>query len=812
MNTLNLLNSAQSYLQKCDWDKVVNQITKYAHFDFAKKRISQSPIYHTIDELEENYENLSFFSEKILSQGAMLYDQSLGKIPSHYLVEEIHQRLQKSAWFSLSEVHQLVVSLEAWSELRNNLPSKWLITTDELNWSDDYIRVRRELLLPLREFIFADGMIQYHLHPILKPKFKSLTDCDEKSKKLFHHVMFHHPSKDKWQGSTTDIINNKYVILVKTDHFDHSLGSIVRRSESGLSLYVELKEFQELSQTRERIQAEIEHILHQIAWQFSQIAHKHHRFLMAAQNQILKVDELKAKAIRSIEGGWKRPTIASQAEIFLEGLRHPLIAHAVKNDIKILNEQKTIIISGPNTGGKTVILKSIVLAHLMLHHGLFLPVDDAVIYPFKNIIYLSGDDQDINQGLSSFASEMEIFGTMLSHLAENNLIIIDEILKSTSSEEASAIAWGILHRLQASPYTFTFLSTHHNSLKVFAHQSPIFVSAHMGFSGIEKKPTYQLHFGRPGSSYALEIAEHICKKFPSLWPALIIAQKQLEGQQLRYEQLLMNLTEEKRLADLQYTQRQLAVDEEWQKLKSQQESFKLKIHTEFEKTKQELKNIKIESVNWQNELKSIPTKVHVRKIDEKFQTVNQLLQDKEDTLVAEFPFLNAAKFNISSQHEIKQLEEQFFVKGNSYFSVTFNQKVTLIDLQGTEDNPIALIALGPMKTKVPLSDLMAKPYAERKKDFTFRLETTKEIKIEWDCRGMRLEEFEHLIQDLCGHIMAKSIPYAEIIHGHGNGVLKQSIRQYLKNHTDLVPIIDPLKSDGVTTIKLRDSHITLKGK
>jgi DNA mismatch repair protein MutS2 len=77
------------------------------------------------------------------------------------------------------------------------------------------------------------------------------------------------------------------------------------------------------------------------------------------------------------------------------------------------------------------------------------------------------------------------------------------------------------------------------------------------------------------------------------------------------------------------------------------------------------------------------------------------------------------------------------------------------------------------------------------------------MKIQWDCRGMRLEEFEHLIQDLCGHVMAKSMPYAEIIHGHGNGVLKHSIRNQLKNHPDLEAIIDPLKSDGVTVIKLK---------
>jgi DNA mismatch repair protein MutS2 len=130
--------------------------------------------------------------------------------------------------------------------------------------------------------------------------------------------------------------------------------------------------------------------------------------------------------------------------------------------------------------------------------------------------------------------------------------------------------------------------------------------------------------------------------------------------------------------------------------------------------------------------------------------------------------------------------------------------VTLLDLQGTDNQSTALIALGPMKTKVPLSDLMTKTYKDHKKDFIFHMETKKEINIEWDCRGMRLEEFEHLIEDLCGHIMAKSIPYAEIIHGHGNGILKQSIRQFLKNHPDLEGIIDPLKSDGVTTIRLRD--------
>ncbi len=794
------------HLQKCDWSKVVSQVAKYAHLQLTKNKILESPSYHTRELLETNYDLQDFFHQKILEHGASIYNLALARCPSDFAFEETRLRLEKSAWFSLQEIHALVVNLEIWSELRNHLPKR--LITDEL--PELYLKVRRELMLPIREFIYPDGAIQYHLHPLLRPKYKSLLDCDERFKKIFHHVMFHHHAKDKWQGSTTDFINNKYVILIKTDHFDHSLGSIIRRSESGLSLYVELKEFQELSQSRERIQSEIDHILHQLAWQFSQVAHGHVRFIAESNAQLLMIDELKAKSIRAIEGGWKRPLITDRPQLFLEGLRHPLLERPVKNNVMVNQDQsqsRTVIISGPNTGGKTVILKSIVLAHLMAQHGLYLPVDDAIIFPFENIIYLSGDDQDIAQGLSSFASEMETFGKLLSNLNENNLVIIDEILKSTSSEEASAMAWGILHRLQESPNTFTLLSTHHNSLKVFAHESGKFISAHMGFAGEEKRPTYKLHFGRPGSSYALEIAEHMALKFPALWPPLLMAQKQLQGQQVRYEQLLIQLTEEKRLQDARYQETKTALEQEWYKLKSEQESFKLKSQTEFEKLRNDLKHIKIDTLNWHEELKQSQTKINLRKVDEQFKQIGQDLEQREEQLFTAIPSIKGPKIvTVEEEIEVTEApEETKYIIGRQYFSTTFNQKVSLLDIQNPQtDKAIAHIALGPMKTKIPLSDLqLANSQPGRKKDFTFRLDTSKEIKIQWDCRGMRLEEFEHLIQDLCGHVMAKSMPYAEIIHGHGNGVLKHSIRNQLKNHPDLEAIVDPLKSDGVTVIKLK---------
>ncbi|MDH4469073.1 MAG: hypothetical protein QE271_13525 [Bacteriovoracaceae bacterium] len=806
MNRLNLLGSnspfLESFLNKCDWYKLISQVTKYAHFDTTKKELELPPSHQSTTQLHTQFNELGFFYEKILQLGSQIYQTPLQKVSSTFPFQETGPRIEKEAWFSLGEIHQIVTTIEVWSELRQHCPPYWF----PVEFQETFQLLRKQLVLSIREFIAADGMIQYHLHPLLKPKYKSLMDCDERAKKLFQQVLFHHPQKDKWQGSTADVINDKYVILVKTDSFDHALGSIVRRSESGFSLYVELHEFKEFSRKREQLQQEIEQILYQLAWQYSQVMHKHAYAIVRIQAQLRVIDGVKAKAIRSLEGNWKRPLLSDFPGIKIEGLRHPLIEGAVKNDVYLSKEKPTLIISGPNTGGKTVTLKAISLIHLMVAKGLFIPVDDASIYPFQNIIYFSGDDQDISKGLSSFASEMELYGEMLENLQTDNLIFIDEILKSTSSEEASAIAWGILSTLNKFPNTFTFLSTHHNSLKVFAHQSTEFASAHMGFLGTEKRPTYKLHFGQPGSSFALEIAEHIAKKHPPLHKVLSLASKQLEGQQIKYEQLLQSLITEKSTQEKYFQEQKTKIDQTTKELRSEKESMKLRFQKEMDDWKSELARIKNEAISWVKE-NSTPTKTVLRKIENQVSDFVVQAEIYSEMVKEQFPALSAPSNN-SQQNSSKELQEtDEWQAGKQYFCDQFNQKVTLLEILGTGKNAQGLIALGSMRTRVPLQTLkLSDPSLNQNKSnksFHFTIETNKELEIKHDCRGMRLSDFENLIQDLCGHIMAKNLPYAEIIHGHGDGILKNWLRSFLKKQGDLEGIVDLQKSDGVTTIQFK---------
>src|SRR5690606_15629289 len=197
------------------------------------------------------------------------------------------------------------------------------------------------------------------------------------------------------------------------------------------------------------------------------------------------------------------PRIKDSPGFKFTALFHPLLKNPVKNTADCGKNNHGIVVSGPNTGGKTVFLKSIALSYLLFYHGFFVPASEAEMYPYEGLFYFGNDLQDLKAGLSSFSGEVRNYIELIERILPSNLILIDEIFNSTSSDEASALSMAYFDELHKKSACHIIVSTHHQMFKTLIHQDRSYISCHVGFDTESMKPTYKIQWGTPGASMAI---------------------------------------------------------------------------------------------------------------------------------------------------------------------------------------------------------------------------------------------------------------------------------------------------------------------
>jgi DNA mismatch repair protein MutS2 len=214
-----------------------------------------------------------------------------------------------------------------------------------------------------------------------------------------------------------------------------------------MTLFVEPLETREKANRRIFLLSEIEATILKLTIDLSKTVHQFAEEIKLISSWVQALDWLNTKATYSYKMHLTKPILSSRFHIELSGVFHPLLKNPVRNHLLLDNTHLGMIISGPNTGGKTVALKSLCVCVLFLHLGLYLPAQSAEIYPVDHLFYFSHDHQNLSEGLSSFASESKYYLELLTSLGDKNLIVVDEIFNSTSSEEASALAISFLDEI-----------------------------------------------------------------------------------------------------------------------------------------------------------------------------------------------------------------------------------------------------------------------------------------------------------------------------------------------------------------------------
>ncbi|MCO4753003.1 MAG: Smr/MutS family protein [Bacteriovoracaceae bacterium] len=778
----NNIQNKNTILKQLEWDLFYSKVNSLSLFKDCAQRVLSNEVSH--EKLEDIFSITDTFLDQANYEEVVAIYLKLTELDEDHFGASSGAKLAKGVIFDLKELSHLIRLLEIAHEHRKFLNASFApFDIEEHDKFRQYFQ--RKVLREFRTFVTKEGEVDFFKHPRLKELYKRQLEIETGIRSLLGKLKHTEKFEKALQFESHDVINDKYVLPVRSDSFSSSLGSIVARSESGRTLFVEPMELRQQNLARLETILKIDQIVHEIARDFSQRLAPYSNIIDQTVEQVFLFDEFQTRSKFALEYGLNRPTLIDNHSIELDNFFHPLIENPVKNSITINYDDKGLVISGPNTGGKTAAIKAIALSCFFLKHGLFVPARRAQMFNFENVFYFGNDQQSLEQGLSSFAAEVKNYTQLLKLLGESNLVIIDEIFNSTSSEEASALAFAFFEEITKSQSSKIIVSTHHQTLKTMAHAQNEYLSCHVGFNAEINQPTYKLVFGSPGSSLAIDIFKKLSGEDPICEQIYKEATKRLDNKMINYEKLLHSLSErEGKLSKLVDQNEQINKE-----LKNQKEAAKgiiqLKVDEEVTKLRQKLSKIE--------------------------QRAEQALQDAKNGEInssranrKRFSSIESELTPFVKKEDTGQRFEKFkdmpkpkeLVVGSKYFCSFVNQTVTLKEIKNAKT---VIVTRGALNIKCPADSLHIpnKSYGQK---VVVTAQRSSHAKIEYDCRGMRLHEFQNIVENAIPDLLSGNVPYINVIHGHGNGTLKKWLRDFIKNSKTIEWDKAETGNDGETRI------------
>lgn len=572
------------------------------------------------------------------------------------------------------------------------------------------------------------------------------------------------------------IRNGRFVIPVKQEYRQQVPGLIHDQSGSGATLFIEPSAVVELGNEHKKLLAEeadeIERILTELTAMLAPYANEIREDL----NIMGQIDLVFAKAKLSRELNAVMPRLNRSNYVRIVRGRHPLIPadRVVPIDIWIGRDYRSLIITGPNTGGKTVTLKIVGLFALMVQSGIFVPANEGSEFPVFEHIYADiGDEQSIEQSLSTFSSHMKNIVGILDKADENSLVLLDELGAGTDPIEGAALAMSILEELN-DRHCICVSTTHYSEIKAFAMTHEGMENASMEFDIDRLCPTYRLYIGIPGKSNAFEISSRLGL------PNSIIdkAKGFLKGEDVRFEDIISSAQSQHRIAE---EERKMAEEAraELEKLRADAERERRKLDEDRNrlqaKAKEDAKRIVADT---KREMEKLIVEIRsIKDIDR--SAADRVIQAARDTLRATETAVNE-KETIKKEDNTKP--PKTVRAGDTVNIVTLDQKATVLSAPDSKGE--VMVQAGVMKLNVKLKDirLIEEKKAAAPTSGKVGLGAGKQVGLELDVRGMLVDEANIIVDRYLDDAYNAGLSEVNIIHGKGTGALRAGVQAFLKRH------------------------------
>lgn len=630
--------------------------------------------------------------------------------------------------------------------------------------------------------ILTEDEMADNASPKLKDIRRSIHQQNQAIKNKLSRIITSSSNKTYLQDAIVTMRDGRYVIPVKQEYRSFFPGMVHDQSKGGATLFIEPQGVVELNNKLRELEVEEQLEIARILAELSSRVAEHYREIRSNLELLTKLDFIMAKGKLSCKMHASEPKIDADGELRLISARHPLIEYkkAVPVDIRIGGDYRTLIITGPNTGGKTVSLKTAGLLVMMAQSGLHIPASHASTLPIFGEVFADiGDEQSIEQSLSTFSSHMKNIVSIIDKASYDSLVLVDELGAGTDPTEGAALAIAILERFYDSG-ALTMATTHYNELKKYALATSGVENAAMEFDVETLTPTYRLLIGVPGKSNAFEIS----KKLGLSESVIERATEHIKHGDMEFENVISSIEDDKRKAAadrLDAESMRAEIEERLKKLEEKEKAISEKRADIIAEAKREARELLRET---KSAVKDVQKDLRRLQKSGAHTNLNTGALEKSRRKINEAEDLVSEK--VVKQVNSEPVSADTLKIGDRVKLLTIGQNGTILSLPDEKGN--LMINIGALKVKARLQDLMLinegkdrKPQAKSSSKYGSLLRSkSSSVSASINVMGKNLEDALADVEKYLDDVYMAGLDMVSIIHGRGGGILKDGIRQMLK--------------------------------
>ncbi|UQZ76534.1 endonuclease MutS2 [Niallia circulans] len=750
-----------------EFDKIKDQLIEHASSSLGRYKVEElvpSTDYNEVVRWQEETD-----------EAAKVY-RMRGSIPLDgiYDIRAHVKRSSIGGMLSPSELNQIASTVHASRQMKRFIeefheeePIPILFTLT------DSIMVLAEVEEEIKMAIDEQGAVMDSASDALRTLRNQLRRNESKVREKLESMIRSSSAQKMLSDSIITIRNDRYVIPVKQEYRGNYGGIVHDQSASGQTLFIEPQSVVTLNNELQAIRVKEQQEIDRILTQLTALVAQYEEELLHIVTVLAEIDFMFAKAKYAHRLKASKPKINNEGKIVLHKAKHPLIPPevVVANDIILGDSYTSIVITGPNTGGKTVTLKTVGLCTLMAQAGLQIPVlDGSEMGVFKSVYADIGDEQSIEQSLSTFSSHMVNIVSILEKVDHESLVLFDELGAGTDPQEGAALAISILDEVNKRGAR-VIATTHYPELKAYGYNREGVVNASVEFDIETLSPTYRLLIGVPGRSNAFEISKRLGLKED----VINTARSHVSEDSNKIENMIASLENSRKQAEREHEEaKDLLKQAEMlhRDLQKQVMEYYEKKETLQEKAKREAKEI-IE--NAKKEAEAVIGDLRKMQLEKRAEVKEHELIDARKRLDDATPQIERQKQPAASK------TNHVYQPGDEVKVLTFNQKGQLLEKVSDKEWQVQI---GIMKMKVKEKDLefIKAPKVVETKPLTTIKGKDYHVSLELDLRGERFENALARVEKYIDDSLLAGYPRVSIIHGKGTGALRSGVQEYLKNH------------------------------
>ena len=743
-----------------EFDKVKQKAAFFAVTDKAKEEIiSRTPIKN--ERLLRETLNKTDEALKTINAKGFLPLNGYAQSGEYIIHAQKGGTIREGALIKISSSIKYAAQIKSYIEAKTNLNLVCPLLEDEASELQNLEKLAKDIDFA----IIGEDEINDNASPALREIRRKIKAANTAVKNKLNS-MIHGSSEKFMQDSLVTMRNGRYVVPVKSEHKGSVEGIVHDTSQSGLTLFIEPKAVVELNNELKQLEVQEQKEIEEILKAFSLRVAEHALELKHNEEILTDLDRFFASARYAYENELTKPIINDLGIIDIKKARHPLIDRkkAVASDMALGENYTQIVITGPNTGGKTVALKTLGLCVLLALSGFFIPANENSEICMLNSVFADiGDEQSIAQSLSTFSSHMVNIADILKKMNGNSLILLDELGAGTDPSEGAALAKAILKHIK-NRGALSVATTHYNEIKQYALTEPGAVNANVEFDTVNLRPTYKLLIGLPGKSNAFEIS----KKLGISEEIIREASADMEQNDVRFEDMIASL--QNKLAETQKLNdeaRALKTENEKinETLKAELERFNSAKDAQYSKMISEAKKVLNQA---KDSAKRILTEAQSSGDRSSKQLINEIIKKENEKLNALMPETQLWADNEDDENT------HSFAKNDEVFIPQLNSNAVIVDL----DAETALIQVGAIRTKISLNKI--KPAAKAKeKVYAYSGMKAATASSKLDIRGITAAEVPIEVEKFLDDAILAGLKTVTIVHGKGEGTLRKAVNEIL---------------------------------